>query len=202
MRLRELETGNQNFAQRDTTLWVATEEREKILEHWTKICPDASVRPHNDKRTLRVLSRSLNFPAYFVGPIEYYRDCYEQASEREAQNLPDLLPIDSEVRRAHEQLLLALVFGSVTRRTSGEYTLANRPEKPLGTVRRQIAEKFAMDFGMQDLYGELVSGVSRALSNNHNVYTRLEEWRAKQSDLDNLERELLDGLAQKYHPLR
>ena len=202
VRLRELETGTQNFAQRDTTLWIATEEREKILEHWTKICPDTSVRPHNDKRTLRVLSRSLNFPAYFVGAIEYYRDCYEQASEREAQNLPDLLPIDSEVRRAHEQLLLALVFGSVTRRTSGEYTLANRPEKPLGTVRRQIAEKFAKDFGMQDLYGELVSGVSRALSNNHNVYTRLEEWRAKQSDLDNLERELLDGLAQKYHPLR
>ena len=202
VRLRELETGNQNFAQRDTTLWAATEEREEILELWAKICPNASVRPYKDQRTLRVLSRCLNFPAYFLGPIEHYRDCYQRTAKREAQNLPDLLPVDTEVRRAHEHLLLGLVLGSVTRGTSGDYALINRPEQPLGTLRRQIAEKFATDFAMQDLYKELVAGVEQNLSNQHNVYKRLEEWRHSSNDLDSVERELLDGLVQKYHPLR
>ncbi len=202
LRLRETDTSNPNFAQRDMTLWAAAEERDRILELFRKIQPETSVRACEDQRTLRVLSRCLNFPAHFIGPIEHYRACYDRAPEREAEDLPDLLPVNSEVRRAHEQLLLALVFGTVARRDKGDYALVSRPERTLGTARRLIAESLAADFTFQKLYAELRSGLETNLSDHQQVYNKLSEWRVQSTDLDSLERELLDGLVQKYHPLR
>ena len=196
------DTSNPNFAQRDTTLWVTAEERDKILELFNKIRPEASARAYEDQRTLRVLSRCLNFPAYFLGPIEHYRACYERAEEREADDLPDLLPVEGEVRRAHEQLLLALACGTVMRRANGDYAFANNQQQKLGSERRQIARSLATDFAFQKHYAALLAGLEQALSDPQHVYDKLTAWRAQVADLDGAERELLDGLTKKYHPLR
>lgn len=207
VQLREIDVDDNLFAQRDVTLWAGAEEHEHLLVRYRQVSPHATARTSEDEQTLRALTRCLNFPAYFLSQIDYYRACYERTptSDTEAASFPDLIPNEfgtgTEVRRAHERLLLALATGLVSQNKAGDYTFATGNNSSLGPDRKKIAEKFATDFSGQQLYTDLCDQLEARLSDHHQVYHQLTEYVAAATDLCAEEQELLDTLARKYHPL-
>ncbi|MCA1592019.1 MAG: hypothetical protein LC754_05095 [Acidobacteria bacterium] len=199
LRLRQTDaTGTGMFAQRDTTLWVSGEERDHLHDLYRRICPDVNVRVGDNDRALRVLTRSLNFPAYFIGAIEFYRDSYERETHKDSANLPDVLPSNERMSRAHERFLLALAVGLVIRHPGGDYGFANGDGELFGTDRRQIAERLATNFGSQKLHAEFEARLNEHLSSETSVYQKLTEFLNSANDLDSSEREILSALTRKY----
>jgi hypothetical protein len=205
IQLREIDSNRDAFSQFDLTIWTS-EKGEELLTRFRRYCPGATARTGNDKRTLQALSRHRYFPGYFLGQIEFYRDRYEHDNHKEALLLPDLIPpefgLTGEVRRAYEQLLLAIALGIVLRQPNGEYILANRIAEPLGKNRTTIAEKLATDFAFQPVYAEVCTNVAIRLRNEESlVFQKLIQLLDSLTDLGNPEREILESLARRYHPL-
>jgi hypothetical protein len=200
LRLRQTDaTGTGMFAQQDATLWASGEESERLHDLYRRVCPGVNVRSGDDDRSLCVLTRSLNFPAYFIGAIEFYRDCYERESNnKDAADLPDVLPANDRVNRAHERFLLALAVGFVTRSPNGEYVFANRSGESFGSDRKQIAERLATNFSSQKLYAEFETNLNGHLSTEEAVYQKLTEFLDSTHDITNSEREMLMALMRKY----
>jgi hypothetical protein len=206
VQLRDMDTDDDIFGLRDVTIWAGTGEAERLLELCRVINPATTRRPSENELTLRALTRCLHFPAYSLGQIEYYRACYLRNSISDYEVLPDLIPdeldVNPEIRRAHEQLLLALATGLVEKKADGEYTLSNGKKHLLGSDRRQIAEKFANDYSSQKVYGELSAQLEERLADHKAVYQHLTDFANSATDLETFEHESLDVLAKKYHPLR
>lgn len=194
------------FAQRDVTLWAGAAEHAALLELYRKNCSEASLRTSEDEQTLRAFTRCLNFPAYFLGKIKFYRSCYEREPLKEAATLPDLLPAGRDlspgVQRAHEYLLLGIAIGLVSRNKAGDYFLTDGKQERLGRDRREIAEKFIADFKATQVYAELTAHIQERLSDRNMIHNKLTEFLNREDGLSSSEKEMLDGLVRKYHPLR
>lgn len=204
IRLREIDAGNDQAAQRDVTLWAGIEDQSQLLSLYQRINPRADVRSSEDDQKLRALTRILNFPVYLLSQIEYYRARYEQ-SGRMAEDVPDPIPeevsANRRLRHVHEQLLLALVTGVVTKGTDGHYSLLNRQGSSLGNERHEISEKFINEFASQKAYAELVASLKHPLSDHDAVFRQITDFLESATDLDSFERETLRTLARKYDPL-
>jgi|GEM_PF-829693 len=204
--LSEEDEDSDLFAQRDVTLWAGAAEHAALLELYRKNCSEASLRTSEDEQTLRAFTRCLNFPAYFLGKIKFYRACYEREPLKEAATLPDLLPVGRDlspgVQRAHEQLLLGIAIGLVSRNKAGDYFLADGKQERLGRDRREIAEKFIADFKATQVYAELSAHIQERLSDRNVIHNKLTEFLNREDGLSSSEKEMLDGLVRKYHPLR
>jgi hypothetical protein len=201
LRLRDAESSQEMFAERDSTLWASGDGRDQILSLYQRISPKATVRASDNGRTLRVLTRCHNFPAYFLGSIEHYRACYEREPEKDAAEYPDCIPLDPAIKRTHEMLLLSLALGLVARRPEGDYFHASDPTTSLGNDRHAIAENLATSFEAKKLHDELQAQIKNATTDHAVVHGKLLEYLNANADLDASEREILLELAQQYHPL-
>lgn len=202
LRLRDADSTQDMFAERDITLWASGDARDQILSLYQRIAPKATVRASDNGRTLRVLTRCHYFPAYFLGSIEHYRACYEREPEKDATEYPDVIPLDPAIKRTHEMLLLALALGLVARRAEGDYFLASDPAAAsLGNNRYAITENLATSFEAKKLYDELQAQIKTATTDHAVVHQKLTEYVNATADLDLAEREVLRELAQQYHPL-
>jgi hypothetical protein len=206
VQLREVDVDHNLFAQRDVTLWAGANEHEQLLARYRQICPQASARPSEDEQRLTALTRCLNYPAYFLSQIDFYRACYERTPDQETTSLPDLIPDElgtgAEMRRAHEKILLALVTGLIQRSKNSTYTFVGGDGTPLpGQTRRQIAEKLATDFTSQQLYADLCERLEARLSDHDAVHQKLTKFLTSAKDLEVGEQDIIDKLSRKYHPL-
>jgi hypothetical protein len=207
VQLREIGIDDDHFAQRDVTLWAGANEHEQLLARYRQICPNATARPSEDERTLRALTRCLNYPAYFLGQIDYYRDCYDRSPEKEQETaaLPDLIPsafgVGAEVQRAHEKLLLGIALGLVSRRDDGRYAFTGTGDGAFGDNRALIAEQLATQFKSQQLYAELCEQVDAQTFDHNVIHQKLLAFLDSNSDLIPSEVEILNALLRKYHPL-
>lgn len=206
--LSDVNENPEMFAQRDVTLLAGVQEKTKLLDLFRRNCSEATIRISEDEKTLRALTRCLNFPAYFLGRIQYYRSCYERDTDLdpESEKLPDLIPMEMtvspEVLRAHEQLLLGIAIGLVSRSSDGSYSFVNgKRDGLLGTDRGKIAEKFTTDFRANQIYEELRAKVTESITDLNDVHQRLKNFRDGADDLDSSEQELLAKLIQKYNPI-
>ncbi|HEX8131267.1 MAG TPA: hypothetical protein VF527_19365 [Pyrinomonadaceae bacterium] len=204
LRLRDADSTHDKFAERDVTLWASGDEHEQILSLYHRIAPKATARASDNTRTLRVLTRCHYFPAYFLGAIEHYRSCYEREPEKDAAEFSDLIPLDPEIKRAQEQLLLALALGLVTRRAADDYVFADavaNAEAPDGDHGLH-AEDLATNFDAQKHYDQLLARIEKASSDHALIHQKLIECIEATPDLSESERGILNEMAQKYHPLR
>jgi hypothetical protein len=203
--LSELEADDGTFAQRDVTIWAGTTEREPLLNRYREINPATTIRPSENQQTLRTLTRCLNFPAFFISQIEFYRSCYERSQHKDCQSLPDLVPdellISSEVRRAYECLFLAIATGLIAAGSNGQFVLV-KGNQSLGENRRQIAERLAGDYALQKVYVEISAHVTQRSSDSETIYKLVTDLMQAATDLVPLEEEILSGLLRKHHPLR
>jgi hypothetical protein len=124
--LREDDLQAQRSIQRDCTLWLDADDAT-----WTALLrqrfPDAQVRPAPDVLSAHVLTRSLHYPGYILGAIDYYREQYESAAHPEGMEIADLVPpaivYGARVHASYEQVLLAQALGIAVLR-DGETHLA------------------------------------------------------------------------------
>lgn len=202
--LSEMDLNDDTFAQKDVTIWAGATDSEVLLQHYRKVNSTTTIRPSQNEHTLRSLTRCLNFPAFYLSQIEFYRSCYDRTGNKDAADLPDIIPqeltISSDARRAYEQLLVAIATGLISNNGNGAYQLVNGNGSIVGNSRRQVAEKFALDYGSQKIYSEISNRVARTDSDT--VYRSLTDFLETATDLEPFEREMLVALSQKYHPLR
>jgi hypothetical protein len=186
------------LAQRDTTLWVSAQERDRMLEVYRHICPSVNIRIGDDDSSLRVLTRCLYFPAYFIGSIEFYRDRYVRSLNKIADELPDVLPLDVRLKRARKRFLLALATGVIVRSPTGVYTFSDDLNGSFGTDRQHIAERLSSSLDAQKLYEELDDRLDRHLKTAGSVVNQLHEFLNCAVDLEASERQILSALMNEY----
>ena len=199
LRLRDKDASADNFAERDVTLWASNEKREQILSLYHRISPRTTDLASDDDRSLRVLQRCLNFPSYFLGPISHYRSCYDRQPDKDAAEFPDIIPLDGEVKRAYEHILLALALDLLQKNAEGAYVLDGSGD-PLGNDRAALAEKLANTYALQPVYAGLQTRVQSHTSDHAAVHEKLNALPASVA-LSEFERQLLRELTQRYHPL-
>ena len=199
LRLRRGDGANlSRFAQRETTLWSDAQEYERMMDIYRRICPGVNIRVGGDGSSLRVLTRCLYFPAYFIGAIEFYRDRYTRYPNKIAAELPDVLPLDERLKRARKRFMLALAIGVVVRDNTGAYIFSDRLGESFGTDRQHIAERLSGSLGAQKLYEELDDRVDKHLRTTGSVINQLHEFLNSAADLDASERQILTALVSEY----
>jgi hypothetical protein len=70
----------------------------------------------------------------------------------------------------------------------------------VGSSRRQVAEKFVVEYSSQKLYAEI--GKRVAACDSETIYNALTRFIQAASDLEPFEEEILTTLSKRYHPLR
>lgn len=205
LRLRQTDASAQGFAERDATLWAGPDDHERVLELFREVCPKVEDQVGDNDLNLRLLTRCLHFPAYFIGPVKYYRDYYEREPHKYVADLPDVLPEDERVKRVHENILLALATGLIARRADGQYAFVEDGGDPLGSDRRQIAERFVTNFGARRLSAEFDTRLKEHLmkltnqnATGQKIYERLNGLLNTATDLDASERGIIIGLTSRY----
>lgn len=120
--LRDDDFEAQKSIQRDVTLWTDESDApwlRQLRERFT----EAQVKASPDPLRVHVMTRTLHYPAYVIGQIDYMRSQYDTAATREAEAFPDLLPSDlavtGAVRAAYEQVLLGRAAGIIQLRENG-----------------------------------------------------------------------------------
>jgi uncharacterized protein YaaW (UPF0174 family) len=206
LRLQDIDANLNPTSQRELTLWVPAKDNEFIFGHYSRYSRTLTAIVEEDEQHLRLLTRSLGFPAYFLSQIEFYRDCYERAETKQIQldeNIPDLIPEEigssKESKLAYQTLLLGIALKLVSQNSQGDYYFH---EQSLGREREQITLALATEFTFQELYGELQQQIEAIEAfKNDLIYHNLQEFRTSASDLTLYERKLLDYLLSKYNPL-
>ena len=199
LRLRQSSgPGSSRLAQRDVTLWASPQARERIQESYERIRPRVNIRASEDDSALRVLTRCLYFPAFYIGPVEFYRERYTRAPHKIADELPDVLPTDERMNRAYKRFMLALATGVIVRNTGGEYIFAGGGYEPFGTDRQQIAHRLSGSLGAQKLYEELDARLEEYLQTADSVVHKLHEFLSSDPDLNISERQILNVLISEY----
>jgi hypothetical protein len=199
-----MDLNDDTFAQTDVTIWARATDSTELLQRYKKVNSTTTIRPSDNKYSLRALTRCLNFPAFYLSQIEFYRSCYDRLHEKEAATLPDIIPdeltVSTDFRRAYEQVVIAVATGLISHNGNGAYQLVNGAGSIFAGSRRQIAEKFVVDYSSQKLYGETIKQV--AACDSETIYNALTTFMQTASDLEPFEQEVLVTLSQKYHPLR
>lgn len=202
--LSEMDLNDDTFAQTDVTIWARATDSAELLQRYKKVNSTTTIRPSDNRYSLRALTRCLNFPAFYLSQIEFYRSCYDRLHEKEATTLPDIIPdeltVSTDFRRAYEQVVIAVATGLISHNGNGAYQLANGVGSIAGGSRRQIAERFIVDYSSQKLYGEMIKQV--AACDSETIYNALTTFMQSASDLEPFEQEVLVTLSQRYHPLR
>jgi hypothetical protein len=202
--LSEMDLNDDTFAQKDVTIWAGATDTAELLQRYRKVNSTTTIRPSNNEYSLRALTRCLNFPAFYLSQIEFYRSCYDRLHEKEAATLPDIIPdeltVSADFRRAYEHVVIAIAIGLISSNGVGAYQLINGVTSVIGTSRRQVAEKFVVDYGSQRFYAEI--GKRVAACDSETIYNALTTFTQTASDLEPFEQELLTTLSQRYHPLR
>jgi hypothetical protein len=202
--LSEMDLNDDTFAQTDVTIWAQAIDDTELLQRYRKVSATTTIRPSNNKHSLRALTRCLNFPAFYLSQIEFYRSCYDRLHEKDAATLPDIIPdeltVSADFRRAYEYVVIAVAIGLISNNGNGAYQLVNGVGSIVGTSRRQVAEKFIVDYSSQKLFGEMVKQV--AACDSEKIYNALTSFTQTASDLEPFEQEVLGTLSGRYHPLR
>ena len=202
--LSEMDLNDDTFAQMDITIWARVTDSADLLQRYRKANSTITVRPSDDEHSLRALTRCLNFPAFYLSQIEFYRSCYDRLQEKGAAGLPDVIPdeltVRADFRRAYEHLIIAIAIGSISHTGDGAYQLINGMGSIVGSSRRRVAEKLVVDYSSQKLYAEI--GKHVAACDSETIYNALTGFIEKASDLEPFEHEILTTLSQRYHPLR
>jgi len=187
--LSEMDLNDDTFAQKDVTIWAGASDTTELLQRYRKVNSTTTIRPSNNEYSLRALTRCLNFPAFYLSQIEFYRSCYDRLHEKEAATLPDLIPdeltVSADFRRAYEYLVIAIALGLISNNGDGAYQLVNGGGSINGSSRRQVAEKFVVDYSSQKLYAEIGKRVGacdsqtiyNALTTFDQTAPDLEHWR-------------------------
>jgi hypothetical protein len=146
--LRDDDFEAQKAIQRDATLW-ADESDARWLRQLHERFPEAQTKASPDPLRVHVMTRTLHYPAYVIGQIDYMRTQYDAAANREAEAFPDLLPSDLAVtgalRAAYEQVLLGRAVGIDTA-SLGDTNLAAAKRlaaSDAAALRRSIADALA-----------------------------------------------------------
>ena len=202
VRIQDIDANLNPTSQPETTLWVCAEDKEEMFETYSRFSRTLTALVAEDKRRLCILTRSLGFPAYFLSQIEFYRDCYErtQSEETEANDIPDLIPDDigsnKELKRAYQNLLLAIALGLVSQNTQGDYQFKG---ELIGKDREQISQDLVNEFSLQEIYEEIKQSIE---SFEHDlIYQKLQELGISIKDLTRYERKVLDNLLSEHNPL-
>jgi hypothetical protein len=202
--LSEMDLNDDTFAQKDITIWAGVSDTAELSKRYTRANSIVTIRPSEDKHSLRALTRCLNFPAFYLSQIEFYRSCYDRLHEKGAAALPDVIPdeltVRADFRRAYEHLVIAIAIGSISHNGDGAYRLSRGSGSIVGSSRRQVAEKLVVDYSSQKLYAEI--GKSVAACDSETIYNALATFLQATADLEPFEREILMTLSQRYHPLR
>jgi hypothetical protein len=201
--LSEMDLNDDTFAQKDVTIWAGAKDTAELLQRYRRVNSTATNRTSNNGNSLRALTRCLNFPAFYLSQIEFYRSCYDRWPEKEAATLPDIIPdeltVSGDFRRAYEHVIIAMAIGLISRNGDGTYQLVNGMGSIVGSTRRQLAEKLLVDYSSQKTYTEL--GKRVVACNFETIYNGLISFMQSAGDLDSLEQEILTTLSQRYHPL-
>jgi hypothetical protein len=146
--LRDDDVPAQQAMQRDATLW-ADESDARWLRQLHERFAEAQVKASADPLRVHVMTRTLHYPAYVIGQIDYMRTQYDAAPQRDAEAFPDLLPADLAVtgamRAAYEQVLLCRAVGIDTADLGDTHlAAAKRLASPdAAALRRTLAEALA-----------------------------------------------------------
>jgi hypothetical protein len=202
--LSEIDLNDDTFAQKDVTLWADATDGEPLLDRYRKLNATTVIRPSNDDHSLRALTRCLNFPAFYLSQIEFYRSCYDRLQNKDASSLRDVIPdeltISSDIRRVYEQLLISIATGLISQNGDGKYQLVDGNGSLTGASRREISEKLAGDYRSQKIYTEICNRLTKL--DTQQIYEAVVDFLGTASDLEPFEREILVAVSQKYHPLR
>ena len=202
--LSEMDLNDDTFAQKDVTIWAGATDNESLLDRYRKLNTTTTIRPSNDEHSLRALTRCLNFPAFYLSQIEFYRSCYDRLHHKDASSLPDIIPdeltISADSRHAYEHLLVSIAVGLIARNRDGQYQLVDDNGSLTGASRREIAEQLARDYRSQKTYSKICNRLAKCDSGR--IYESVIDFLGTASDLDPFEREMLMAVSQKYHPLR
>ncbi|MBG1265761.1 hypothetical protein [Nostoc sp. WHI] len=203
LRIQDIDANLNPTSQREITLWVGAKDKEQIFGIYSRFSRTLTALVAEDEQRLCVLTRSLGFPAYFLGQIEFYRDCYERTQSEQIDedvNIPDLIPEEigsgRELKLAYQTLLLAIALGLLSQHSQGDYQFNDRS---LGKDREQIALALATEFTFQELYGNLEERIETF--ERDFVYHKLQELGTSASYLNHYEGKLLDHLLLEYNPL-
>ena len=202
--LSEMDLNDDTFAQKDVTIWAGATDNEPLLDRYRKLNATTTIRPSDDDHSLRALTRCLNFPAFYLSQIEFYRSCYDRLHSASASSLPDVIPgeltISADSRRAYEQLLVGIATGLISKNGDNVYQLIDGNGSLPGASRREIAEKLAGDYRSQKIYTEICNRL--AAYDSDLIYNSVVAFIGTAPDLEPFEREMLMTVAQKHHPLR
>jgi Tubulin like len=202
--LSEMDLNDDTFAQKDVTIWAGASDTTELLQRYSTVNSPTTVRPSNNEYSLRALTRCLNFPAFYLSQIEFYRSCYDRLHENETVTLPDIIPdeltVSGDFRRAYEYVVIAIAIGLISNNGDGAYQVVNGTGSIIGSSRRQVAEKFVVDYSSQKLYAEI--GKRVVACDSQTIYDALITFIETTSDLAAFEQEILVTLSQRYHPLR
>jgi hypothetical protein len=202
--LSEMDLNDDTFAQKDVTIWAGAADTTELLQRYRSVNSTTTIRPSTNEHSLRALTRCLNFPAFYLSQIEFYRSCYDRLHQKEAATLPDLMPdeltVSGEFRRAYEYVVIAIAIGWISNNGDSAYHLVNGIGSIGGSSRRQVAEKLVMDYSAQKVYAELSKRIGTC--DSQTIYNALVTFSETASDLEPFEQEILGTLSQRYHPLR
>ena len=203
LRLQDIDANLNPTSQREITLWLGAKDKEQIFAFYSRFSRSLTVSVAEDEQRLCILTRSLGFPAYFLGQIEYYRDCYERTQSEQIEpdeNIPDLIPEEigsgRELKLAYQTVILAIALGLLTQHSQGDYQFN---AQSIGKNREQITLALATEFTFQELYGDLEERIETF--ERDFIYHKLQEFGTSASDLNPYEVKLLDHLFLDYNPL-
>lgn len=204
LRLQDSDSINSLIAEQEISLWT-NKENKQLSSLCRQVFPDINVYSSGSgSKKLSVLARCLNFPAYQIGNLLYYRACYEREPQKHSENLPDLIPIEiaisSKVKTVYENLLIAISMGIVSQDTDKNYVFT-KEKIFLGKDRTQITEHLVNNINSQNLYTAICECIEKRIGENREIYESLREFQSSSNNFNNHEQELLDILIRRYHPL-
>ena len=193
--LRDDDLQARKSMQCDCTLWVAADDATWIAQLQRRF-PEAQVKPSSDALSVHVVTRTLHYPGYVLGQIDYYRAQYEATANPEHADVADLLPpelvVGAPVCAAYEQLFLARALDVVVVR-DGQLAVS---DTILGATNLAAAQLLAGRAAVRD---QLADALVPRLEIARDVSAELRTLRDS-TPLTPLERNVLDGLLKKYAP--
>ncbi|MEA5596470.1 hypothetical protein [Rivularia sp. UHCC 0363] len=199
LRIQDIDANLNPTSQKETTLWVCAEDKEEMFETYSRFSRSLTPVVAEDKDRLCILTRSLGFPAYFLGQIEFYRDCYER-TQNEPDEIPDLIPDEigsnKQLKLAYQNLFLAIALGLVSQNTQEDYQFNGGL---IGKDREEISQALVNEFSLEEIYEEIRQSIETF---EHDlIYQKLQKLGTDIKDLTSYERKLLDNLLSDYNPL-
>jgi hypothetical protein len=197
--LRDDDFEAQKAIQRDATLWTDESDAvwsRQLRERFT----EAQVKTSPDPLRVHVMTRTLHYPAYVIGQIDYMRSQYEAATNREAEAFPDLLPSDlavtGAVRAAYEQVLLGRAAGIIQLRENGALAISTAI---LGDTHLAAAKRLAAA-DASALRHTIADALAPRLTDAAEVARDLRSLAAGNT-LTQLDRGIIEALVKRYDAL-